>query len=342
MQKVSDKVFFSFGFLLSSWKESLSVFGATQFKLLMLATVKALKDFYSLCVQTPIFAIFFFIALAIQLLRLDNKLVQLITGLFITVLIINAFRPSVARKDSNYFNGIVARGIGFVFDIVFFVIFMPYAFIVGIQGNYILVLAGFMLLLSMLLVKFSRNSTMPSAIKSYRFAYILYVIICLLYIVLLWYLIFSPQIINSWRGSSVIDLLIKARSIFLQLLFINETWLFAKITTLAYFFSPFIIVMALFVADAQSGNLKEYVKAVGRAGLMIVYNYPFFLLLFLVACLVIYLLSAFGSFWPAYPLTRVFGMLLISTVLLPVYIGIIASFYIKRLHEQFQLYYRDN
>lgn len=343
MQNVTDNVFCSFRFLFTSWQESLSIFGAGQVKLFFLATIKAVKDVYRLFIQTTIFSLYFFLALGIQLISLDNKFVQLIAGLCLTVLIINALRPSVSLKDSSYFTGVFARGTAFAFDILFFFIFMPYAFIAGIQRNYILILCAFLLLLPMTLVQIIKNKNSELSARLDRRAYGLYASLILLYTVFLWYLIFSAPTGNFLLGdNSITNFMIKARSLVLSLLFINETWIFTLLSTLAYFLSPFIIVAILFIADTQPYNLKEYFKAIGRAALMVLYNYPFFMLLFLAVCLVIYFFSVLGNVVPLYLPTHAVGTLLVSIVLLPVYIGIISSFYIKRLHEQFQLYYRDN
>ncbi len=105
------------------------------------------------------------------------------------------------------------------------------------------------------------------------------------------------------------------------------------------FLSPFLILVILFMLDAKL-EVWSYIKAGGRAVLMLAYNYPFFLVvyaLFRIVLSVGYLLSFPLSLY--IPQSGIFGWSFFLLVIFPYWICLITNFYVKRLHEQFSLYY---
>ncbi len=114
------------------------------------------------------------------------------------------------------------------------------------------------------------------------------------------------------------------------------------------FLSPFIVVWILFMLDAKK-EVWAYIKALGRAVLMLAYNYPFFLITYAVLRLAIaagYMLSVpvsrYGILIPeigVIPLVPLVGWIILLLVIIPYWVCVITNFYVKRLHEQFSLYY---
>lgn len=106
----------------------------------------------------------------------------------------------------------------------------------------------------------------------------------------------------------------------------------------AILFSPFLILMLLFILDSQR-TPWAFLKAIGRAVLMLAYNYPFFLGVYLLFRLILsagYLISVLLS---PYIAVGLLGWLFFLVVLYPYFICLITNFYVKRLHEQFSCYY---
>ena len=105
------------------------------------------------------------------------------------------------------------------------------------------------------------------------------------------------------------------------------------------FLSPFIILWILFMLDAKK-EVWPYVKAFGRAVLMLAYNYPFFLIVYGIVRLLLscgYLISL--PLMNFVPHLSIVGWVLLLLVIIPYWVCFITNFYVKRLHEQFTLYY---
>jgi len=108
---------------------------------------------------------------------------------------------------------------------------------------------------------------------------------------------------------------------------------------LTVFLSPFVILWALFILDAQTG-FSNYVKALGRAALMLSYNYPFFLIVYALLRIGLsagYIIGQSLVGWVSQ--FSVVGWFLLLVVIIPYWVCFITNFYVKRVHEQFQLYY---
>jgi hypothetical protein len=122
-------------------------------------------------------------------------------------------------------------------------------------------------------------------------------------------------------------------------LFIDDTYLTKSIHGLSYFISPFILVLVLFLFDAQK-SFTEYGKAVIRGVKMVIYNLPFFLVTYTFLYFSIILMSTLIKHLGLSPFAEyVVGGSIFMGILFPFYICFITNFYIKRVHEQFSLYY---
>jgi hypothetical protein len=101
--------------------------------------------------------------------------------------------------------------------------------------------------------------------------------------------------------------------------------------------SAFCIISVLFFFDSKR-RLRDICVSLVRALKMIVLNYPFFLIMHIAVNIVMGLLIGISNFidhW--YILFSVTIINLLFTI--PLYISALTNFYIKRIHEQFQVYY---
>lgn len=106
------------------------------------------------------------------------------------------------------------------------------------------------------------------------------------------------------------------------------------------FLSPFVIVWALFMLDAQK-TPWQYVKAFGRTIVMILYNYPFFFIVFAVVRLLLFAVYGLASYFIGpHSSVGLVGWILYFGVIFPFYICFFTNFYVKRLHDQMGLYYK--
>lgn len=98
--------------------------------------------------------------------------------------------------------------------------------------------------------------------------------------------------------------------------------------------SPWFLLSSFFVLDSGP-SFKRFLTSLWRAFLMVIYNYPF---CFIVYVIFRYVLNTLGYFLHSVglPLILSNGIMLI---LLPIPITIFACFYTKRLHDQFGYYF---
>lgn len=119
---------------------------------------------------------------------------------------------------------------------------------------------------------------------------------------------------------------------------------FIMITALANFFViyfygymlfPFVTVLfTLFLLDSR-GTCKDASQSTWRAIQMFVYNLPFYLVMIGLFFVLIPLLLMFGSARYSAILYYIIDVL----VVLPLFVNVVTNFYVKRLHEQFTLYF---
>lgn len=126
---------------------------------------------------------------------------------------------------------------------------------------------------------------------------------------------------------------------FKYMMFIDDSYLSRYINSFSYFISPFILVVILFMFDAQR-TLSEYSKALLRGVKLVLYNIPFFLVFYTLFYFSNILIGILIKYLGLHSLAEylVKGSIFIS-ILFPFYVCFITNFYIKRVHEQFSLYY---
>lgn len=113
---------------------------------------------------------------------------------------------------------------------------------------------------------------------------------------------------------------------------------FITLDFLFTYVSPLLTFTILFLLDSD-GSFKNAFRSLKRACKMVCYNYPFcfiFFAFFFLITLGLYKVSAvlFGT--QMYALSPVLAMLL-----LPIPLCILNNFYVKRLHDQFTLYFPE-
>ena len=156
-------------------------------------------------------------------------------------------------------------------------------------------------------------------------------------------LVYLPKL---WTGRDLPSFFLKVLwhtySLILRLFFLNgQTWFAGAeaLGSMLIFLSPFIIIWGLFMLDAKTG-VWSYIKAFGRAFLMLAYNYPFFLITYALLRIIIaigYLLSA--PFTESIPQLPLIGWVVLVVIIIPYWVCFLTNFYVKRVHEQFSLYY---
>ena len=102
--------------------------------------------------------------------------------------------------------------------------------------------------------------------------------------------------------------------------------------------SPLLTFLILFILDSD-GSIKSIMKSMIRALKMMIYNYPFCILIFcfFVLCSILYTISIVNLFGRnSFLLSPI-----ITNAFLPIPLCILTNFYIKRLHDQFGLYYPE-
>lgn len=105
----------------------------------------------------------------------------------------------------------------------------------------------------------------------------------------------------------------------------------------AYALSPLFIIWLLFLCDTLlSYDPLFFLKSLSQAVKMFVFNYPFYFVIYYVFWIMLSLLC-----WLSQSLlyTQELGVLFLTFLLtVPLYICLLTNFYIKRLHEQCNLY----
>lgn len=310
--------------LISSWRESLAFFLSSNLSQFLLVTLNAFKYmwltllsiwFELITIISLIVAAYFAYTPKAHTFISSGLFLFAYTSLF--MLIIRAIRPSVDYKDINYFKS--GRSIIYkIFSFLFIFIYYPFCFLYSHptwEDNTLLIIAFTWLLMPI---------AKPSLEKqiSIIFFGIVFINILLHYIPIGSYFIILKQ-------DHVILIL---RRLILEFLMIDENLLFKSIGILGYFVSPFVIFLTLFIMDAQKTAI-DYIKAFKRAFIMLIYNYPFCFIVYNLLRLFIISLYLFNHIY-------FIAILLLAGFILPMYNCFITNFYIKRIHDQFLLYYR--
>lgn len=101
-----------------------------------------------------------------------------------------------------------------------------------------------------------------------------------------------------------------------------------------FFLSPLCILFVFFMLDGPV-SIAGFFNAFWYAIKMLLYNYPFFFILFLIG------VSIYRVIMMAQPYFGNYAELVAQLILLPLMACIIVTFYTKRLADQFGLYYSD-
>lgn len=329
-----------------SWLESIMLFKPVSLKLFFLVTLKSVKELWKIIHHGwyPLLSFLLFVYLiffrrvqenvqstkrvwTFTTLERAEDFFFLLFGAFIVSFLIQAVRPSIDYKDKEYWSlyGLLYLKL---FALVFFVFYLPYAYLTA-QPIDFMTLAIVLLALLIPPAFGSKRSRIEEGV-------IVFFIIVIVTIVIPAYLgkeyiVFSPP---SFPFASLL------RTNLLRIFFIDEVWLKSYISTCTYFVSPLVITSALFLFDAQK-TFYDYLKAFLRAITMVIYNYPFFLITYTTFYFFVILIHAISS-WilPSWYAWQIIGWSSFVFLLLPFYICFITNFYIKRIHEQFSLYYR--
>jgi hypothetical protein len=106
----------------------------------------------------------------------------------------------------------------------------------------------------------------------------------------------------------------------------------------ALYTSPLLTFLLLFMLDSN-GSISDVFQSIIRAFKMVIYNYPFCIIMFIVFIVC----STIGQML----IVQFFGInsfllsSLVTNLILPIPLCILTNFYIKRLHDQFGLYYPE-
>lgn len=131
--------------------------------------------------------------------------------------------------------------------------------------------------------------------------------------------------------------------IFLYLIFVYFN-IFEKLSNFGFIsiiFLPIIIFYLLFLLDSEQYFI-DYFKSFGRAFIMFFYNLPFFLTFFIIFYLILTLiLKIFIFLFPFLTNQPLIWYIINILFIMPLYMSILTSFYIKRVHDQFLIYFKQ-
>jgi hypothetical protein len=241
----------------------------------------------------------------------------------------------IFRKDLGLLLLISLRTLGSLYRSLSHAWFLPLAFLVGLVLSLPLLVGSFYVVL---LVRAARPSIEEKHRKSYWHK-ILFTD---------WYLFFGVALVGpvsqylasqELYGATVLSV---CYDLLLRLFFLSgRFWLPGSQTlgSMILFLSPLVILVVLFLLDAQQ-SIWAQVKAVGRALLMFVYNYPFFFLIYLLLRIILFACYLVAIPVAAYfPQCGLLGWIFFVLVGYPYYVAVLTNFYVKRLHDQFSWYY---
>ncbi len=319
------KLLSSFTQLKVSWLESIMLFKPVSLKLFLLVTLKSLGSLYtSLPSQGLLFFLYIPLLFAYKVYIAGGKwaiedLLLVGAGSYVVALLVQAVRSSIDYKDAQYWR---IHEVVFLklYAGVFFLCYLPYAYFYHRPIHYSGLIFAFVCLIAPLKIKIS-----PA------FSGLLF------YIVLI-------AALSSTALPRPFDIpphgLVTFFTWLQAFLLIKLPALESILGVFAYFFSPVVIVWTLFMYDAQK-TIREYMHALVKTLSMVIYNYPFFLITYTIFYFSVILIHAISS-WilPPWHGWHFIGWIGFIFLLLPFYICFITNFYIKRIHEQFSLYYR--
>lgn len=328
----------NFSILKNSWLESLSIFLPQNLKQFILITLKSVKDtFYALYAWPLGLLSYCCFIILIFLFGPEDYSIKLFFASFIFTLLLSAVRPSVDYKNSTYFKHYI-NFLGPIFSILYLLLLLPYLACNHAVDLYFVILS-ILILLAIIFEKILNN--LPRIVVAIPFFIIL----------------FAGKrrmlVDASWicHDYVIVQYLMVAREWLLKIFLIDESWL-SRIGIFVYFIAPVTIFWILFMMDSQL-NITETFKSIYRAIKMVVYNYPFCLIIFIALKLIIISVSLIysnlvnlglaqeysGS--TLYMIAKFIEYIIFVGILLPFYVCFLANFYTKRIHDQFSIYYRE-
>jgi len=123
--------------------------------------------------------------------------------------------------------------------------------------------------------------------------------------------------------------------VFLGLLIFRGPEYFDIIPKYFLLFGPLMWTYALFFFDSK-GRIKDLFLSLWRSFKMIIFNYPFYFIMFLAIELI-----KDGFYFITDILGLTFLDFYINLLFLPIVICIFTNFYIKRMHDQSKFYFGD-
>lgn len=288
--------------LKTSWLESITIFAPSNLKLFLLATVNAMKHMYNALLSAWLFMI-------LNLLLIYGISIILVHSTPV-ILDLHSLHRTLLNFKSYIIHIIVER---------------------TILHTLVAYLFAFCFL------KAARPSIEKKDVKYWNFEKFFYgLVITLGIFFLITYLYFQ-----CFTGSAhcLVYKLIFYKW-FLKIAQLNFFGWFRYFDIFAYFISPLIILIILFLLDSQSRFL-ERLKAIYRAIIMFFINYPFFFVTYTLFCFSIMLIVELANWMMLNNIAITYlGWLFFIFIALPFYLCFITNFYIKRLHEQFSYYYK--
>ena len=262
-----------------SWKESVSLFIPKHAKFFFLVTLKSIIQSYKLIAVHLwwLFGISYLTDLLYSRYFGTKSyfcIVPLLSWFFTIFFIYLIIRPSIKRKNWNYYKGYLLR-------FPYFVFFSIIAFMIPI----IMLLIG------------------------NKIAYLTFSISWIFYMLFLPFLII-PILISFLIAPDVV----------------------------ALYTSPLLTFLILFMLDS-TGSISDVFQSIVRAFKMMIYNYPF--------CIIMFIIFILCSVISQMSIAHYFGIesfllsSLVANLILPIPLCILTNFYTKRLHDQFGLYYPE-
>ncbi len=317
------------------WAESLAIFTPTTFIPFFLVTIKTwLETYKKVLLQWPLlYWILFCFSLIYIAFVYDTLLVSFDSQLFFFSMIVISIlsflyaltvRPSVDLKDYDYFMHFMPRGLSWTLYIAFIYIFFNPQALAPFSEAFIGVYIGASAIL-LLISQQNKYKTLGQIV--------LYVGISLGLIIVHYGIQYSHQytpvlpFVLVLKDLSYYIFMVK-RCVFNFCLVVPSFYLVVS------FLSPFLVFSLFFILDTRL-NIKEQLQALGKAFLMVIYNYPFCFIIYWLSWLVIYVIEKINIYLPY----RFIMPVLVLAVIMPFYYSMLSNFYFKRLHDQFELYY---
>lgn len=158
--------------------------------------------------------------------------------------------------------------------------------------------------------------------KLYKYFFIL------TFLIFIFYWVFNAKLLGNFLNY------------FLNIFLVNSNLLKfnSYLFYILFILSPFFVNILFFLFDSQDIFIEKF-KSIYRAFLILIYNYPFYLIVYFFFYNFFkffdLLLEHYGYSFILYNMIN----LLLLFFIIPFYICLLVNYYIKRIHEQFNIYY---